>query len=65
MFFVAEPGELADKFIQCVKVSMLSAMRSQHQKGASPFSNITTIADLIRCRPYFQVGNIGHRYIVR
>ena len=63
VFVVAEPGELADKFLQSVKVSMLSVMRSQRRKGASPFANITTIADLIRCRPYFQVGNIGHRYI--
>ncbi|XP_022723920.1 phospholipase A I-like [Durio zibethinus] len=65
VFVVAEPGELADKFIQSVKVSMLSVMRSQHQKGASPFANITTIANLVHCRPYFQVGNIGHRYIGR
>ncbi|XVE87814.1 hypothetical protein DITRI_Ditri19aG0018500 [Diplodiscus trichospermus] len=65
VFVVAEPGELADKFVQSVKLSMLSVMRSQHQKGASPFANITTIADLVHCRPYFQVGNIGHRYIGR
>ncbi|XVF26007.1 hypothetical protein REPUB_Repub13aG0263100 [Reevesia pubescens] len=65
VFVVAEPGELADKFLQSVKVSMLSVMRSQRRKGASPFANITTIADLIHCRPYFQVGNIGHRYIGR
>ncbi|XWS19442.1 hypothetical protein CRYUN_Cryun31cG0016300 [Craigia yunnanensis] len=62
VFVVAEPGELADKFLQSVKVSMLSVMWSQRRKGASPFANIKTIADLIRCRPYFQVGNIGHRY---
>ncbi|XVF87703.1 hypothetical protein PTKIN_Ptkin18bG0141800 [Pterospermum kingtungense] len=65
VFVVAEPGELADKFLQSVRVSMLSVMRSHHQKGPSPFANITTIADLIRCRPYFQVGNIRHRYIGR
>ncbi|XP_012455710.1 phospholipase A I [Gossypium raimondii] len=65
VFVVAEPGELADRFLQSVKVSMLSMMRSRNRKGASPFAQVTTIADLIRCRPYFQVGNIGHRYIGR
>ncbi|KAE8728676.1 Phospholipase A I [Hibiscus syriacus] len=65
VFVVAEPGELADRFLQSVKVHMLSMMRSQGRKGASPFTNITTIADLIHCRPYFKVGNIGHKYIGR
>ncbi|MBA0787077.1 hypothetical protein Gotri_027065, partial [Gossypium trilobum] len=55
VFVVAEPGELADRFLQSVKVSMLSMMRSRDRKGASPFAQVTTIADLIRCRPYFQV----------
>ncbi|KAE8664472.1 hypothetical protein F3Y22_tig00112762pilonHSYRG00054 [Hibiscus syriacus] len=44
---------------------MLSMMPSQGRKGASPFANITTIADLIHCSPYFKVGNIGHKYIGR
>ncbi|GMI93322.1 hypothetical protein like AT1G61850 [Hibiscus trionum] len=65
VFVVAEPGELADRFLQSVKVHMLSMMRSQGRKGASPFANVTTIADLIRCSPYFQVGNIGYKYIGR
>ncbi|GMI72741.1 hypothetical protein like AT1G61850 [Hibiscus trionum] len=65
VFVVAEPGELADKFLQSVKLSMLSVLQSQRRKCVSPFANITTIADLIRCKPYFQVGNIGHRYIGR
>ncbi|KAE8670588.1 Phospholipase A I [Hibiscus syriacus] len=65
VFVVAEPGELADRFLQSVKVHMLSMMRSQGRKGASPFANITTITDLIHCRPYFKVGNIGHKYIGR
>ncbi|OMO64868.1 Armadillo [Corchorus olitorius] len=65
VFVVAEPGELADKFLQSVKLSMLSVMRSQRRKGASNFANISTIADLIRCRPYFQVGNVVHKYIGR
>ncbi|XP_012449915.1 phospholipase A I isoform X3 [Gossypium raimondii] len=65
VFVVAEPGELADKFLQSVKLSMLSVLQSQRQKCVSPFANITTIADLVRCKPYFQVGKIGHRYIGR
>ncbi|OMO76754.1 Armadillo [Corchorus capsularis] len=65
VFVVAEPGELADKFLQSVKLSMLSVMRSQRRKGASNVANISTIADLIRCRPYFQVGNVVHKYIGR
>ncbi|KAL4297329.1 hypothetical protein GQ457_12G017790 [Hibiscus cannabinus] len=63
VFIVAEPGELADKFLQSVKFTMSSMMQNQHRKGPSPFSNIATIADLVHCRPYFQVGNVVHRYI--
>ncbi|GMJ15302.1 hypothetical protein like AT1G61850 [Hibiscus trionum] len=63
VFIVAEPGEMADKFLQSVKFTMSSMMQNQHWKGQSPFSNIATIADLVHCRPYFQVGNVVHRYI--
>lgn len=65
VFVVAEPGEHADKFLQSVKSSLLSVMRSNRRKGASVLSNISTIADLIHFRPYFQVGNVVHRYIGR
>ncbi|KAF5728594.1 phospholipase A I [Tripterygium wilfordii] len=65
VFVVAEPGELAEKFLQSVKHSLLSIMWSHHRKGASLFSSITTVSDLVRCRPYFQVGNIVHRYMGR
>ncbi|KAL5775437.1 hypothetical protein ACOSP7_012994 [Xanthoceras sorbifolium] len=65
VFVVAEPGELADKFLQSVKYSLLSVMRSNRRKGASVLAKISTIADLVRCRPYFQVGNVVHRYIGR
>ncbi|KAB2029638.1 hypothetical protein ES319_D05G177500v1 [Gossypium barbadense] len=60
VFVVAEPGELADKFLQSVKDTMSSVMQNQNRKGALPFANI---ADLVHCRPYFQVGNIVHRYV--
>ncbi|MFQ6639347.1 hypothetical protein Gotur_016348 [Gossypium turneri] len=52
VFVVAEPGELADKFLQGVKDAMSSVMQNQNRKGALPFANI---ADLVHCRPYFQV----------
>ncbi|XP_044461898.1 phospholipase A I-like isoform X2 [Mangifera indica] len=62
---VAEPGEHAGKFLQSVKLSLLSVMRSNRRKAASVLASISTIADLVRCRPYFQVDNVVHRYIGR
>lgn len=64
VFVVAEPGELADKFLQSVKHSLLSMMRSRHIKDAS-IANISTISDLVACKPHFQIGGIVHRYIGR
>ncbi|CAN0852370.1 Phospholipase A I [Linum grandiflorum] len=65
VFVVAEPGELADKFLQSVKLSLLSMMRC-HRRNVAPFlSKISTVADLVSSRPYFQVGNVVHRYIGR
>jgi len=40
-------------------------MRSQRKKYATTISNISTVADLVACRPYFQVGCVVHRYIGR
>ncbi|CAN1196966.1 Phospholipase A I [Linum perenne] len=65
VFVVAEPGELADKFLQSVKLSLMSMMRSHRRKGTSFLSKISTVADLVSSRPYFQVGNVVHRYIGR
>uniref|UniRef100_A0A1J3FUR9 Patatin n=1 Tax=Noccaea caerulescens TaxID=107243 RepID=A0A1J3FUR9_NOCCA len=65
VFVVAEPGELADKFLQSVKFSILSVMQSNRQKAASVLSNISSISDLVRSKKCFQVGNIIHRYIGR
>lgn len=62
---VAEPGELADKFLQSVKFSLLSMMRGRRRKYASVISDISTVADLVRCRPCFQIGGVVHRYIGR
>ncbi|KAL0644166.1 hypothetical protein Bca4012_042456 [Brassica carinata] len=65
VFVVAEPGDLADKFLQSVKFSILSVMQSNRRKAASILSNICSISDLVRIKKCFQVGNIIHRYIGR
>lgn len=62
---VAEPGELAEKFLQSVKFSLLSTMTSHRRKGASLLGNISTISDLVTFKPYFQIGGIVHRYLGR
>ncbi|KAL9681700.1 hypothetical protein QQ045_013487 [Rhodiola kirilowii] len=65
VFVVAEPGDLAIRFLQSVKLSLSSVMWSHRRKGASILANISSIADLVAFRQYFQIGGIGHRYIGR
>ncbi|PON38399.1 Patatin-related protein [Parasponia andersonii] len=65
VFVVAEPGELADKFLQSVKRSLLSVMWSRRRKATSVIANISTVSDLVSSKPYFQIGGIVHRYIGR
>ncbi|XP_011086182.1 phospholipase A I-like [Sesamum indicum] len=65
VFVVAEPGELAEKFLQNVKYSLLSMMKGRRRKYASIITNISTVADLVSCRPNFQIGGVVHRYIGR
>lgn len=65
VFVVAEPGELADKFLQSVKFSLLSVMRAHRRRDASVLAGISTIADMVARRPCFQIGGIVHRYIGR
>ncbi|KAL2339170.1 hypothetical protein Fmac_013616 [Flemingia macrophylla] len=65
VFVVAEPGEVAEKFLQNVKFSLLSTMRSHRRKGASLLAKISTISDLVAFKPYFQIGGIVHRYLGR
>lgn len=62
---VAEPGDLAEKFLQSVKFSLLSTMRSHRRKGASLLGNISTISELVAFKPYFEIGGIVHRYLGR
>lgn len=63
VFVVAEPGELADKFLRSVRFSLLSTIRGR--KEMSKLNSISTIAELVAYRPYFQIGCIVHRYIGR
>ncbi|GAB2298843.1 Phospholipase A I [Dionaea muscipula] len=65
VFVVAEPGELADKFLQSVKFSLFPMMRGLPRKEMVKLTNISTIADLVAYRPYFQIGCNVHRYIGR
>ncbi|XP_050368574.1 phospholipase A I isoform X3 [Argentina anserina] len=65
VFVVAEPGELADNFLQSVKLSLLSIMQNHRKKGGSPLSNISTVSDLVAYKPCFQLGCIVHRYMGR
>ncbi|GAB4826615.1 Phospholipase A I [Ancistrocladus abbreviatus] len=65
VFVVAEPGELANKFLQSVKFSLLPMIRGLPRKEMLRMSNISTIADLVAYRPYFQIGCVVHRYIGR
>lgn len=62
---VAEPGELADNFLQGVKLSLLSNMRNHRKKAGSSLSNISTVSDLVAYKPCFQLGCIVHRYMGR
>lgn len=65
VFVVAEPGELADKFLQNVKCSYQSMLKGRRRRQFSHISNISTVADLVAFRPCFQIGIVVHRYIGR
>ncbi|KAI7752594.1 hypothetical protein M8C21_010642, partial [Ambrosia artemisiifolia] len=65
VFVIAEPGELADKFLQNVKCSFQSMLRGRRRRHTSHITNTSTIADLVACTPCFQIGVIVHRYIGR
>ncbi|KAM0054390.1 putative phospholipase A(1) [Helianthus debilis subsp. tardiflorus] len=65
VFVVAEPGELADKFLQNVKYSLLSMLKGRRRKYTSAITNISRVSELVACRPYFQIGGVVHRYIGR
>ncbi|XP_068656988.1 phospholipase A I-like [Aristolochia californica] len=65
VFVVAEPADLAERFLQSVKFSLSSTLRDHGRKGAANLAKISTVGDLVAYHPYFQVGGIVHRYIGR
>lgn len=65
VFVVAEPGELADRFLQSVKLSLSSMMRGRNRKDLCSLSKVLSVSDLVAHWPYFQVGGVLHRYIGR
>ncbi|KAH0434766.1 hypothetical protein IEQ34_026761 [Dendrobium chrysotoxum] len=65
VFVVAEPGELADKFLRSVKLSLSMMMRVRKRKDFYSLSKIFSISDLVAHWRQFEVGGILHRYIGR
>ncbi|KAM0856150.1 hypothetical protein ACQ4PT_049297 [Festuca glaucescens] len=65
VFVVAEPGELADKFLQCVKASLSTMLHGCKRKGAYSVSKISCLSELVAEWPSFEIGGIHHRYIGR
>ncbi|KAM3385251.1 hypothetical protein ACQJBY_009278 [Aegilops geniculata] len=65
VFVVAEPGELADRFLQCVKTSLSTMLHGSKRKGAYSVSKISCLSELVAEWPSFEIGGIHHRYIGR
>uniref|UniRef100_A0A0D9WZK0 Patatin n=1 Tax=Leersia perrieri TaxID=77586 RepID=A0A0D9WZK0_9ORYZ len=65
VFVVAEPGELADRFLQCVKTSLSAMLHGRKRKGAYSLSKISCLSELVAEWPSFEIGGIHHRYIGR
>ncbi|CAN6458076.1 unnamed protein product [Victoria cruziana] len=65
VFVVAEPGELADRFIQGAKSGLLYRGKVPNRKDALAMSRISSISALVAHNRSFQVGGITHRYIGR
>lgn len=62
---VAEPGELADRFLQSVITSLSNLLRGRNRKGAYSLSKISCLSELVAEWPSFEIGGIHHRYIGR
>ncbi|KAK3125182.1 hypothetical protein QOZ80_7BG0601360 [Eleusine coracana subsp. coracana] len=65
VFVVAEPGELADRFLQSVKTSLSTLLRGRKRKGTYSLSKISCLSELVAEWPSFEIGGIHHRYIGR
>ncbi|PKA45653.1 LRR repeats and ubiquitin-like domain-containing protein [Apostasia shenzhenica] len=55
VFVVAEPGELADKFLRSVKLSLSIMMRDHKSKDMYSLSKVLTVSDLVAHWPRFEV----------
>jgi hypothetical protein len=65
VFVVAEPGELADRFLQSIKTSLSTLLRGRKRKGTYSLSKISCLSELVAEWPSFEIGGIHHRYIGR
>jgi hypothetical protein len=65
VFVVAEPGELADRFLQSIKTSLSTLLRERKRKGTYSLSKISCLSELVAEWPSFEIGGIHHRYIGR
>ncbi|KAK1304371.1 hypothetical protein QJS10_CPB11g01277 [Acorus calamus] len=65
VFVVAEPGELADRFLQSVKTSLSSTLHGRNRGDTYALAKVVSVADLVSLRPCFEVGGVLHRYIGR
>ncbi|THU46988.1 hypothetical protein C4D60_Mb09t10760 [Musa balbisiana] len=62
VFVVAEPGELADRFLQSVQLSQTSLVRGRNRMEAYSLAKVSSVADLVTKWRCFHVGGILHRY---
>ncbi|GLJ49400.1 hypothetical protein SUGI_1045520 [Cryptomeria japonica] len=64
VFVVAEPGALADAFLQGVRASLFLGV-GQKFKKCSTMPKISTISGLVARYPRFQLGGVLHRFMGR
>lgn len=63
VFVVAEPGELADKFLKSVKQCLLPTMQSRKNKHFYSVAEISSLSELVEQQPKFEMHGVLHRYI--
>eukprot|EP00252_Welwitschia_mirabilis_P012360 TRINITY_DN27388_c0_g1_i1.p1 TRINITY_DN27388_c0_g1~~TRINITY_DN27388_c0_g1_i1.p1 ORF type:complete len:499 (-),score=111.35 TRINITY_DN27388_c0_g1_i1:671-2098(-) len=64
IFVVAEPGALADAFLQNVRANMCLGIGQQPKKNIT-MPKISSMSDLVARYPRFQIGGVLHRFIGR
>ncbi|GKA83151.1 phospholipase A I-like protein [Tanacetum coccineum] len=65
IFVVAEPGELAEKFLQNIKYNFQSMLRGRRRRYMSDISHINIVADLVASKPCFHIEAVVHRFMGR